>query len=121
MKFLGFVPEADLPSLYAGALAFVYPSKYEGFGLQVCEAMAAGCPVFVANSTSLPEIAGEGGELFSLNERTELADLLRKVATDSIFRKVLVERARLRSQNFSWDRTAKETASVYQNCKRHTD
>jgi glycosyltransferase involved in cell wall biosynthesis len=113
VKTLGFVPEAELPALYAAALAFVYPSEYEGFGLQVCEAMAVGCPVLVARATSLPEIAGDGGETFALGDPTELAGLIRRVATDSFYRGQLAERARRRSAAFSWDRAAGETAAVY--------
>jgi glycosyltransferase involved in cell wall biosynthesis len=113
VKLLGFVPEAELPALYASAVAFVYPSEYEGFGLQVCEAMATGCPVLVARATSLPEIAGDGGETFALADTTELTALLRRVATDPAFRDQLAARARRRSAAFSWDRAAGETAAVY--------
>ena len=114
VKLLGFVPDADLPALYAGALAFVYPSEYEGFGLQVCEAMAVGCPVLVARATSLPEIAGNGGETFTLDDPTELAGLLCRVADDDAFRSDLSRRAKLRASDFSWDKTAAETVRVYQ-------
>jgi glycosyltransferase involved in cell wall biosynthesis len=114
VRLLGFVPDADLPALYAGALAFVYPSEYEGFGLQVCEAMAVGCPVLVARATSLPEIAGAGGETFGLDDPTELAGLLRRVADDDAFRADLSRWAKVRASDFSWDRAAAETVRVYQ-------
>jgi glycosyltransferase involved in cell wall biosynthesis len=113
VSLLGFVPDAELPALYAGALAFVYPSEYEGFGLQVCEAMAVGCPVLVARATSLPEIAGSGGETFALDETAELAGLLRRVACDDAFREDLAVRAKARSADFSWDKSAAETVAVY--------
>jgi hypothetical protein len=113
LRLLGYVPEADLPALYAGALAFVYPSEYEGFGLQVCEAMAVGCPVLVARATSLPEIAGNGGETFALDHPSELTALLTRVAEDGVFREELRRRARSRSQDFSWNKTAQETVAVY--------
>jgi glycosyltransferase involved in cell wall biosynthesis len=113
LRLLGFVPECDLPALYAGAIAFVYPSEYEGFGLQVCEAMAVGCPVLVARVTSLPEVAGTGGETFVLDDPDELTSLLRRVATDERFRANLATRARARSAFFSWEKAASETVGVY--------
>jgi glycosyltransferase involved in cell wall biosynthesis len=113
VQLLGYVPDADLPALYAEALAFVYPSAYEGFGLQLCEAMAAGCPTLAARATSLPEVLGDGGETFSLDSPTELANLFRRVALEAGFRDGLVQRAHMRSTAFSWRKTAEATAKVY--------
>ena len=102
LVLLGYVSDADLPALYAGTLAFVYPSSYEGFGLQLCEAMAIGCPTLAARATSLPEILGDGGETFSLDSPTELTSLIRRVALEPAFRERLVHKARARSTGFSW-------------------
>ena len=113
LKLLGWVDDVDLPALYAGALCLAYPSEYEGFGLQVCEAFAVGCPVLAARATSLPEVVGSGGETFDLDDPGELASLLRRVATDPEFRGELSRRARARSAEFSWRRTAEATAEVY--------
>lgn len=113
LKLLGWVDDADLPALYAEALAFVYPSRYEGFGLQICEAMAVGCPVLSSNATSLPEVLGEGGALFSPDDPGELADLIRRVAVDQAFRQDLIDRGRRRSRDFSWKLTAERTLAVY--------
>ena len=113
LRLIGWVDEADLPALYAEALAFVYPSEYEGFGLQLCEAMACGCPVLAARATCLPEVLGNGGETFSLKSTTELVGLLRCIATDEMHRQTLVARAQLRSQDFSWERCAEATAMGY--------
>jgi glycosyltransferase involved in cell wall biosynthesis len=118
VKLLGFVPEEELTALYAGALAFVYPSEYEGFGLQLVEAMAVGCPILAARATSLPEVLGTGGETFTLHEPGELASLLQRVATNERFRRELVASAKARSADFSWDRTAAETAAVYRTLVR---
>ncbi len=62
---LGWIDDEDLPAIYSGALCFAYPSEYEGFGLQLCEAMATGCPTFASRATCLPEILGDGGETFA--------------------------------------------------------
>lgn len=113
VRLLNWVDEADLPALYAGALCMTYPSAYEGFGLQVCEAMAVGCPVLAARATSLPEVVGSGGETFPLDDPAPLSALLRRVATDPGFRADLARRARVRSEDFSWRRTAEATAEVY--------
>jgi glycosyltransferase involved in cell wall biosynthesis len=113
VRLIGWVGDDDLPALYSGALCFVNPSEYEGFGLQLCEAMAAGCPVLAADATSLPEVLGPGGETFTLGSFETLAGLLRRVASDPIYRADLSRRARLRSADFSWRRTAEATAAVY--------
>jgi glycosyltransferase involved in cell wall biosynthesis len=113
LRLLGWVDEADLPALYAESLLFAYPSEYEGFGLQLCEAMAVGCPVLAARATCLPEVLGTGGETFGLETPDELAALLRRVASDRDYRGTLVRRALARSPTFSWRRTAEATVAVY--------
>ena len=113
LRLLGRVDDADLPSLYAEAIGFVYPSEYEGFGLQICEALAMGVPVLASDATSLPEVLGDGGETFTLRSTRPLADLIRRLATDPAYREELVRRARSRSALFSWDRTAAATLAVY--------
>jgi glycosyltransferase involved in cell wall biosynthesis len=118
LHLLDWVEEEDLPALYAEALAFAYPSEYEGFGLQLCESMAVGCPTLAARATCLPEVLGDGGATFSLNDTAELAGLLRRVATDDAFRSDLSARARARSSAFSWRRTAEGTAAVYRDLLR---
>ncbi len=113
LRLLGYVEDDDLPALYAEALAFAYPSAYEGFGLQLCEAMAAGCPTLAANATSLPEVLGDGGAIFGLSDPSELSALLRRIAADAPFRAELSARARARAATFSWRRTAEQTVAVY--------
>jgi len=114
VRFTGFVPEADLPALYAGALGYAYPSEYEGFGLQLVEAMAAGCPVLAANRTSLPEILGIGGDLFPLESTDTLVGQLRRLVNDPHYSADLRSRALGRARDFSWKRAATETIAVYE-------
>ena len=120
LKLLGWVPEEHLPALYAEALCFAYPSEYEGFGLQLCEAMAAGCPVLAADRTSLPEVLGDGGETFPLTKVDELAHLLRRIASDPNFRAKLAQKALCRAKAFSWERTAVATFKVYRRVVQST-
>jgi glycosyltransferase involved in cell wall biosynthesis len=116
IRLLGWVDEEDLPALYAEAVAFVYPSEYEGFGLQLCEAMAVSCPILAANATCLPEVLGDGGELFSLaDDSTELVNLLGRLEKDLAYNRDLAQKAKQRSQRFDWQHTATETKSIYQN------
>jgi glycosyltransferase involved in cell wall biosynthesis len=116
---LGWIDDEDLPAIYSGALCFAYPSEYEGFGLQLCEAMATGCPVFASRATSLPEVLGDGGETFALDASGALAALLQRVSTDIDFRKDLSGRAHARSLEFSWAETARQTLSVYESLLPH--
>lgn len=113
LRLIGWVDEADLPALYTEALVFVYPSEYEGFGLQLCEAMACGCPVLAARATCLPEILGNGGETFTLKSTGELVTLLHRISSDESYRRTQIERATTRSKDFSWQSCAKETAESY--------
>src|SRR5262249_19687076 len=94
IRLLGVVDANGLPALYAEALCFVYPSEYEGFGLQLCEAMAVGSPILAARATCLPEVLGDGGETFPLDNPSALADLLRRLVHDAEYRSGLADRAR---------------------------
>ena len=114
VRAVGYVADADLPALYAGALGFAYPSEYEGFGLQLVEAMAAGCPTLAADATSLPEVLGRGGDLFPLGDPATLTALLRRLATDPAYRADLAARGRRRAVEFSWGRAARATLATYE-------
>jgi glycosyltransferase involved in cell wall biosynthesis len=118
LRLIGRVADADLPALYAGAIGFVYPSEYEGFGLQLCEAMALGRPVLASRATSLPEVLGDGGDTFPIDTPEVLTGQLRRLATDPAYRDDLSRRARARSLAFSWDRTAEATLAVYRDLVR---
>jgi glycosyltransferase involved in cell wall biosynthesis len=115
MRLVASVPDEDLPALYAEALCFVYPSVYEGFGLQLCESMAVGCPTLACRATSLPEVLGEGGDTFESADPGELTRLLQRIARDGSYRDSLAQRAERRGREFSWPQTARDTVAVYGN------
>jgi glycosyltransferase involved in cell wall biosynthesis len=116
IRLTGFVPDATLAALYRRALVFVYPSRYEGFGLQLCESMSFGCPTLAADNTSLPEVLGDGGETFPTTNPGILVALLRRLSAEPSYRRELSARALERSHAFSWQRTAKLTYEVFQKC-----
>ena len=114
IKFTGYVPRQNLPIVYNLAELFVYPTLYEGFGLPVLEAMACGTPVVTSNISSLPEIVGNAGILVTPGEESALAEAMVKVLSDPKMQENLAEKGIIRSKDFSWKRTAKETLQVYQ-------
>jgi glycosyltransferase involved in cell wall biosynthesis len=111
--FTGFVPDEDLPHLYAGADFFVYPSLYEGFGLPVLEAMASGTPVITSNLSSLPEVAGDAALLVDPRSEAELAGAMVRLAGEAGLGAALRVRGLDRAAEFSWRRTADETLAIY--------
>lgn len=114
----GYVPDADLPALLSGALAFVFPSLYEGFGLPVLEAMACGTPVICSNTSSLPEVAGDAALLVDPLDSHELAGAIHRIATDPGLRRLLVARGFEQVARFSWHRCARETLRVLEEAGR---
>ena len=111
--FTGWVAEEDKPALYSGAMAFVFPSLYEGFGLPVLEAMACGALVLASDRASLPEVVGEGGLLVDPTDVDGLAAAMERLLTDEGLRAELRERALAQAAKFSWEKTARETLAVY--------
>ena len=102
-----------LVSLYKQAVALIYPSIYEGFGLPIIEAMSCGCPVISSNSSSLPEVYGTAALSFENNSVENLTYCITKISTDKTLRDLLIDKGFQRSKEFSWKKCAKETASVY--------
>ena len=113
VKFIGPVAEADLPALYSGALLFIFPSEYEGFGLPVLEAMACGAPVACANTSSLPEVAGEAALLFDPTSIEALSEAMAQVSMDAARRAHLQEQSLKQAAQFSWRQTAFQTLQIY--------
>jgi glycosyltransferase involved in cell wall biosynthesis len=112
VRLLGAVPDADLPGLYAGAEAFAFPSLWEGFGLPVLEAMAAGAPVVASRRGAIPEVAGDAALLVE-PEVAPLAEALGRLLADAALRERLRAAGRERARAFSWERSARETLAVY--------
>jgi glycosyltransferase involved in cell wall biosynthesis len=110
----GYVPEADLPALYSGALCFVYPSYFEGFGLPPLEAMKCGAPVIVGDRTSLPEVVGDAGVLVDPFDVDDIAAAIEKVISDSNLRAQLRVKGLERAKLFDWRETARQTLAVYE-------
>jgi glycosyltransferase involved in cell wall biosynthesis len=112
--FTGYVPEQDLAGLYSGAVCFVYPSYFEGFGLPVVEAMQCGAPVIAGNRTSLPEIVGEAGLLFDPYDTQALVSALKHVLDDEEYRASLRAKSLAKAKQFNWRTTAELTLGVYE-------
>ncbi len=115
--FTDYVPECDLPALYSGALCFVYPSYFEGFGLPPLEAMQCGAPVITGNQTSLPEVVGDAGLLIDPFDTDALTAALARLLDDEQLRDELRARSLRRAALYNWRDTARMTLQVYQRAK----
>ncbi|AMO25459.1 hypothetical protein UC35_14350 [Ramlibacter tataouinensis] len=113
VRLLGFVEREALAAVTAGALALVYPSLYEGFGLPPLEAMGCGVPAIVSNVSSLPEVVGDAGIQVAPMDDAQLADAMRGLAEDAGLRARLSLRSLERAAAFTWDRCAAETKAAY--------
>lgn len=113
LRLLGYVKDALIPPLYAGAAAFCYPSRYEGFGLPALEAMASGVPVVTSNQTSLPEVVGQAGLMVEPDDVDGMREALRQLLEDRAYAQALSALGLKRSQLFSWEKCAVETVDVY--------
>lgn len=107
-------PFADMAAIYNGALTFVLPSHYEGFGLTALEAMACGTPPIVANRSSLPEVVGDAGLLVDPDDPAAVADAIRRMLSDTALRDNLRERGLARAATFTWQNTAASALQVFQ-------
>lgn len=118
LRFLGYVDDAQMPAIYAGAAAFCYPSRYEGFGLPALEAMASGVPVLTSNATSLPEVVGDAGLMVDPDDVGGMCDSLALILEDATTSQRMAELGVARARTFSWERCARETLGVYEQVAR---
>jgi len=110
--FPGYVPDEDLPALLSGARVFAFPSLYEGFGFPVLEAMACDVPVVCADSSSLPEAAGDAALRVDPLDTEALAEALHRALTNESLRSQLIQAGRQQIQQFSWQKSARQTLEV---------
>lgn len=111
--FAGYVDDEDIPFLYCGATAFVFPSIYEGFGLPPLEAMACGTPVICSNTSSLPEVIGDAGILISPNNKPAWSKQMFEISRNKKLAQNLKIMGLKQAKKFSWEKTARETIEVY--------
>lgn len=123
VRYLGYIPEADLAPLTAAAAVFAYPSLYEGFGFPVAQAMAAGVPVITSNVSSLPEVAGDAALLVDPRSESELRGALERMLTQPELRAQLGAAGRARAARFRWTECAAESLKFFRqitdSCKGH--
>jgi glycosyltransferase involved in cell wall biosynthesis len=116
----GYVPQEDLPALYSGALCFVYPSYFEGFGLPPLEAMKCGAPVIVGNKTSLPEVVGDAALTVDPFDVEAIASAMQRVIESPALREELSIKGQARAETFDWRETARKTLAIYQEVAQET-
>lgn len=109
----GYVPEPEMPALTAGAMALVYVSLYEGFGLPVVQALAAGCPVITSNNSSLPEVGGDAPLYVDPRSVGEIASAIQRIADSPELRASMAARGRERARYFTWERAARESLDYF--------
>jgi glycosyltransferase involved in cell wall biosynthesis len=109
VRYLGYVPEADLAPLTAAATVFTYVSLYEGFGLPVAQALAAGVPILTSNVSALPEVAGDAALLVDPRSRQEIRSSLERLLLSPSLRAQLTDRGRARAREFTWEACARKS------------
>lgn len=114
VRDLGFVDAADMPALYRSARALVFPSRFEGFGMPVLEAMACGCPVAAADATALPELAGGAARLFDPDDVAAIASAVTAVSDDKALRAELRARGIARAAEYRWERLVPRLIETYE-------
>ncbi|MBS0883636.1 glycosyltransferase family 4 protein [Pantoea sp. JGM49] len=119
LKYLGFVPGKDLPSLFSAATTFVFPSIYEGFGLPVLEAMASGTPVICSNATSLPEVAGDAALMHEPGDIDALTTYIHMMIESADEKHRMIDSGLARARQFSWSLCADKTIEAYEQVAKY--
>lgn len=119
--FTGYVEDKEAPILLSDAVAFIFPSLYEGFGMPPLEAMACGTPVLTSNSSSLPEVVGDAAILVDPYSVDQIAAGMERLATDSDLRKELSKKGLERAKQFTWERSATMLMAIYQSLVEEQD
>lgn len=112
--FLSYIERIEMPIIYRNAMFLIFPSLFEGFGIPLLEAMACDCPIAASKLTSIPEVAGKAALYFDPRNPVEISRAFEKMTNDSSLRNNLAEEGRNQLNNFSWDRTAKQTINVFE-------
>ena len=113
VRITGYLSDAEISEWYARASIFAFPSLDEGFGMPVLEAMAAGIPVIAGRRSALPEVCGDAAELVDPTSEQELADALRRLATDESRCREFISRGLERARRFTWKEAVEKTYAVY--------
>ena len=110
----GYVAEEDKAAIYQMAKLFVYPSLYEGFGMPIAEAMAAGVPVITSNVSSMPEVAGDAGILIDPKNVEDITDAMQRLLLDEVLHKQCVQRGLQQCMKFTWEQSADTLVKMYE-------
>jgi glycosyltransferase involved in cell wall biosynthesis len=115
VHYIGYVPEELMPAMYREAFALIFPSLYEGFGMPPLEAMACGCPVIASNTSSLPEVCGDGALYIDPTDQSSLLTAMESLISNQLLYNELKEKGLKQASKFSWEKTASALKSLLEN------